>query len=299
MRIGCQFRANTGGWIMTVLGKLLVFVNLVFSVVVGGLVVVVFTARTNYADALGKEREYRKADQEAAKAKVTELVNVKAEYTAELAKAVAAQQKAEKDLQTVLGNYKNYTDKIAADLLDRDKADTTKQLAQAELASARKAEQEAIKRADAANNTIKDLVKEKSNLTNEAQTAKIGEKTALDNMFRLEQQYQKLAKEHAILVAGRSGPATTTALNQKNPPAEKIDGQVTQASSDLLKLSVGSDSGLKQGHTMELFRLGAKPVYLGTVRIISLEPKAAVAKPIDRLIGAPQIGDTVSSRIGS
>ena len=39
---------------MTVLGKILVFVNLVFSLVTAGLIVMVFTTRTNWNDAFKK-----------------------------------------------------------------------------------------------------------------------------------------------------------------------------------------------------------------------------------------------------
>lgn len=284
---------------MTVLGKILVFVNLVFSVVVGGLVVVVFTARTNYAVALQTSENMRKADQEAARAKFSETANIKAELESRLAEVNAARQKAEADLKTVLGNYKNYSEKSAKDFLDRDAADTVKQKAQAELATARAAEEAANKRAADANNRIADLTKLNSKFQSDAITAQIGEKTALDNLARLEQRYQEQARAFARLQAGPVTNGTGLALNSKNPPAEKIDGQVTQAGSDLLKLSVGSDSGLKQGHTMELFRMGLKPLYLGTVRIVTLEGKAAVAKPIDRLNGTPQVGDMVSSRLGS
>ena len=39
---------------MTIVGKILVFVNLVFSLVVGGLVMMVYMTRTNWEDAFNK-----------------------------------------------------------------------------------------------------------------------------------------------------------------------------------------------------------------------------------------------------
>jgi hypothetical protein len=284
---------------MTVLGKILVFVNLAFSVLVCGLLVVVFTARTNFADALNKSEALRRMDQEAAKAKINETVALKAEAAKLKEDLEATLKKVQGDLEKQIAINQSYKDKVAADLQDRDKAGTIKQAAQAEVLIARNGEQNAIKRAELANAQIVDLVKERNKLKDDALSSQIEAKAALDQLQRLEQLYQKQAKELAQLRAGPVTPAAGTSLTTKNPPAEKIDGQVTQAGGDLLKLSVGSDSGLKQGHTLELFRLGAKPLYLGTVRIISLEAKAAVAKPIDKLNGAPQVGDTVSSRIGS
>src|SRR5437868_5245597 len=40
---------------MTVIGKILVFVNLVFSLITAGLIVMVYTTRTNWADAYNKQ----------------------------------------------------------------------------------------------------------------------------------------------------------------------------------------------------------------------------------------------------
>src|SRR5262249_12593689 len=46
-----------GGWTMTVVGKILVFVNLVFGLLAGGLLMVDFIARSNYAAAEKQARD--------------------------------------------------------------------------------------------------------------------------------------------------------------------------------------------------------------------------------------------------
>jgi len=283
---------------MTTLGKILVFFNLVISVLVGGLVVVVFTARTNYAAAVDKLNQYRAADQAAAQAKIGEIAAQKADYDKIVAEKDAALNKLAADLKTQLKVNEGYKEGVNKDIVDRNAAAALKGQMQALALQHQKDVEQMTERLEKANAKITDMVKEVNKLTSETLLAQISEKTALDNLGRLEKQYQEQAK---VLARMQAGPATPSAggLTAKNPPPEKIDGQVTSTSGELLKLSVGSDSNLKVGQTLELFRLGQRPQYLGTVRITSIEAKAAVAKPIDRLIGAPQVGDNVSSRIGS
>ena len=57
---------------------------------------------------------------------------------------------------------------------------------------------------------------------------------------------------------------------------------------------------MKEGHTLELFRIAAIPQqsqYLGMVRIRKVSATTAVAEPVGRLAAPPRPGDHVSSRI--
>jgi hypothetical protein len=87
-----------------------------------------------------------------------------------------------------------------------------------------------------------------------------------------------------------------------NPPAENVEGviQRVEEPTGLLTISIGSDAGLAKGHTLELFRLVHEPgqsKYLGTVRILDVKAKEAVAQAVGRLADKPQVGDRVASRI--
>lgn len=77
--------------------------------------------------------------------------------------------------------------------------------------------------------------------------------------------------------------------------------QKTDPKSDLMTLTIGSDSGLAKNHTLELFRLNtlspSQSKYLGTVRIVAVDAKLAVAQPVGKLRGTPQVGDRVASDI--
>jgi hypothetical protein len=60
-------------------------------------------------------------------------------------------------------------------------------------------------------------------------------------------------------------------------------------------ISIGSDAGLRNGHTLEAYRLKPEPKYLGSVPILSVTPTEAVAKPEHRADISIEIGDRVTS----
>jgi hypothetical protein len=88
----------------------------------------------------------------------------------------------------------------------------------------------------------------------------------------------------------------------RNPPPKDVEGIVLDVDRDsgLLKLSLGSDSGLAKGNTLEVFRLKPAAKYLGTVVVVEVRPREAVAKPLKPPKGDSfQKGDQVASRIVS
>jgi hypothetical protein len=96
----------------------------------------------------------------------------------------------------------------------------------------------------------------------------------------------------------RSGGAES---DVKNPPADgEIRGEVTEIDekSDLVRMSIiGADWGLAKGHTLEVYREGPKPLYLGTVRILDVAKTKAVGKPIGKLHEPIKKGDKVTSKL--
>jgi len=100
-------------------------------------------------------------------------------------------------------------------------------------------------------------------------------------------------------------PATT------KPPAPAASpnprGKITAISSDgvLMQISIGSESGIKEGQTLEVFRLGADngaqrtgPAYLGTLKLTRVDPKSSLGQfkgatgSIERRV---KVGDEVAS----
>jgi hypothetical protein len=79
------------------------------------------------------------------------------------------------------------------------------------------------------------------------------------------------------------------------PPT--VDGQIVSVGEkDLLEISIGADDGLKQGHTLEVFRGGN---YLGRVVVQRTWPDRAVVQIIPEFKqGAMKVGDRVATKLG-
>lgn len=64
---------------------------------------------------------------------------------------------------------------------------------------------------------------------------------------------------------------------------------------DLIEISLGSDDGLRKGHTVEVFRGSS---YLGRARIVKTGPSQAVAEMLKEYQkGFIQKGDRVATRL--
>lgn len=85
----------------------------------------------------------------------------------------------------------------------------------------------------------------------------------------------------------------------KHPPAKEVDGEViaVDLKEGLLTLSIGSESGLAKGHTLEVYRLKPQPKYLGTLTLIEVKSNTAIARPLKDLKESPRVGDKVSSQV--
>jgi hypothetical protein len=84
----------------------------------------------------------------------------------------------------------------------------------------------------------------------------------------------------------------------RNPPPGNIEGTVKSVDAGgLMLVTVGTDAGLEKGHTLEVYRLAPKPQYVGTVVIVEVKAKEAVAKPVGKLAGPAMVGDMVGSKI--
>jgi hypothetical protein len=86
---------------------------------------------------------------------------------------------------------------------------------------------------------------------------------------------------------------------EKTAPPQDIEGVIkaTDVPHGMVTISIGSDAGLRKGHTLEVYRLKPEPKYLGSIRILSVRPTEAVARPVRESAAAMEIGDRVTSRI--
>lgn len=103
--------------------------------------------------------------------------------------------------------------------------------------------------------------------------------------------------------------ADVTELAGRASPPPRIDGVILdsrppqrQGASELVEISLGSDDGLKKGHEMSIYRVGLKgvkqPKFLGKIVIVKTEPDKAVGQVIESSRnGVIQKGDNVTTKL--
>jgi hypothetical protein len=306
---------------MTVVGKILVILNLVFSVAVGAFAVMDFTARTHWQskyDQLSKKYAVVEASGKTYQKEADDLNKEKKELNTVLSTVAG------KELEIKGPEDADRAGRLAAKVLkDRGKAigDLKTQVAnlQTQLAEARKslsksdttttASLEEVKRRQADTEKMQtilkeqtdrniELVKEKNELRDRAVAAEIQAKSYRDMNNRLEEQLQDMARDVARLRAtGAPGGGGGRTARATNPPPENVEGLVRRAEGSLVTITIGSDAGLSRGNTMEVFRLGQQPKYLGRIKIVEVTPTQAVGQVTGRMLGAIQAGDHVASSI--
>jgi len=308
---------------MTFVGKILAFVNLVFSLVVGGLVMVVFMTRANwenYGKKLQAEHTVVDNDRKQLAAEKKQLQNELGDMKQNWRNALVALAKNnEKEIQDLEKLGAADVVKRAADA--RDKAEREKKAVQDELATiqaggvrANADTTAAQAAADARREQIKELEnalaaertdkrKQIENTNNEKRErirAQIAARTLESANEALEDQVRDLAKELARNKAGLTTPVAGRKRGEENPPPEDLEGQILSVKGDLVNISIGSDAGLAQGHTLKVFRLDRVPEnskFLGVIEILSVRPHEAVGRPIRHSAYEMRKGDRVASRI--
>ncbi len=84
-------------------------------------------------------------------------------------------------------------------------------------------------------------------------------------------------------------------------PPPKVEGIVKEITpGGLVHISIGSDVGLQRGHILKVFRLDPKPEdskFLGTIEVVSVRPREAVARRVRSTSDPLKPGDHVADRI--
>lgn len=284
---------------MTTLGKIFVIVNLVFSLVTAGLIVMVFAARTNWYDAYTKSQTYIKVAQANADTYQQEVVEARKRSAEDI-----------KKLNDEIVSIRSERDRAEKARQDRvAELDKMKQLLNSQGVNVTGITEELKRRADEINSLkafvderdkrLLDVEKEKKDFRDRAIKAELDFKSEHERNSNLLAQLEAVSKEMARYQANGGAGAGKQGGTERRPPPEDVEGLVTDADpqTGYLTLSIGSDAGLTRGNTLEVYRLDP-PTYLGTVQILEVRPDKAVAKPISAK-GRNQIkvGDRVASTI--
>ena len=91
----------------------------------------------------------------------------------------------------------------------------------------------------------------------------------------------------ALAAAGITDP--------EDVPPSDLKGVVLAVNEQSVEVSVGRDDGLREGHTLDIYRNGS---YLGRIQLRSVEDDKSVGKIIPAFRkGFIQAGDMVASRV--
>jgi hypothetical protein len=286
---------------MTTVGKILVFLNLIFSLVVGGFVAFAYVARTNWVAEFKKLEAANQVLTADARTYQSELQKATQDADARVAKKDAELKSAQQDLDAANRVVAQVRDELGK-MNSRNQHETA--LSTISNTEVQKRQEDVSQLRDTLRkerDTNNALSKVNAELKDQATVAQIERRSVQDQNNRLEKQVQQMARDMARQRAN-GGASTMARAGGKNPPSENVEGLVKNTdSSGLMTLTIGSDAGLSKGHTLELFRLNptspSQSKYLGTVRILEAEAHQAVAQPVGRLLSPPQRGDRVASRI--
>jgi hypothetical protein len=282
---------------MTTMGKVLVFINLLFSVIVAALIIMVFLTRTNwktgYDDAVAQLKNERsnylnlqQAKNEAEGARSQELA-IKDEEV-KRAKTELATRIEEREAALAKMNEANLRLEVAEATTKRATAVVEAMKVEIKSLDERLVDQQ---------QTILRLGLQNKEYKSEAIQARTNLQTALDrNKVLLE----KLVERDRQLAAAQGEQAAKANREAPNPPPDDIKGRVTATDDGTgwITINLGSDSGLTKGNTLEVFRLKPRPTYVGTLRIMDVRPHEAVGKLMGTgPRGRVQKDDEVASKI--
>jgi len=294
---------------MNIVGKTLVIINLVFALLVAGFLVIDFATRANWEN--GFKQVKSELDISRANTRTAQETNMK---------LLEEKKTAEANLNALEKKYKAY------ELETRDSLEKAKSQAEAE---AKKAESEQFKSQKILSENarlieeIKDLtavVKDRSSkilqlqydankYRQEAQAneqkANSANQRSLALLEQLRQKELELVRREN-LGKGSSSTAAYSARNPdyRNPPEAYVKGVVEKVSASDPKeaqISIGSDEGLKENNTLDVFRLTPAPEYVGTLRLTYVDHHTAVGRMLPRASAGQRnvlkVGDEVASRI--
>ena len=282
---------------MTTLGRILVIVNLVLSMLAAFFMVAIHAQSTNWHNNFvqaQKQLTVAVANADTYKAEIDRVRNEESTKVVNADKKLKETEKERDTLRAEADSYKQRYDKAVSQSKD---IDGSREGVSAELAR-RKAENDLlIAQKAATDRKLLELEKDKRELRDRAVASGNEAKAQQDRneqlLAQLEQMSRDLQRAQTVSRGGKPSPSD-------NPPPEDVEGVVTQvdAQTGYITISIGSDAGLSRGNTLEVYRL-KEGRYLGTIRILEVRSSEAVAKPVVFTPGrtAIRVGDHVSSKI--
>ncbi len=289
---------------MSFLGKLLVGLQLVLSVMFLIFAGAVFSTQKNWKAAKEvADSNYAKLD--------VEKKQIQDEYD-NYKNRMARDLKTEQDrASTAEGQVDLLKRQLASSEDEANKAkierDEQRELAKVSVEESKQRREEALQQREI-NNNLQKLLNEKTTRLQAAEDVifnqKVAEKTLQEKHLKV---LADLALMQKIIAANGLSTDPQSVVGLLTPPPA-VDGEVLEtkrgarSGSDLIEISIGSDDGLAQGHKLSVYRpqSGEKVAkYLGDIKLVYVTPDRAVGTVILRAKnGIIERGDNVTSKLG-
>lgn len=267
---------------MTLVGKILIVLNLVVCICVMAVAMMVHWTHQNWRD-----KTMRTADAggepglveqiKSKNAQIQQLRDEKERLKGEKERVQLEQLFRISQLQSAYDEQKKERERLTG-----------------EAATEKERAQKAVLAMEATQKSLDTNQKELDQLRQEIMTARLERDEQLKKVVGLEDSLAQAQGEHSRVSArnqqladelGRYRIALQDVerqLDRTGPP--RLEGLVLASSDDgYVEISLGFEDGLEKGHTLEVYRLGATPQtskYIGKVRIIRTEKERAVAQVI-------------------
>jgi len=282
---------------MTTLGKILAIVNLVLSVVVGAFIVMSYVARTNWHEAYNRVLQQQKVTQADAQAYKEEVANAQKVITAQQGDLKAKDQLVKDTQLDASRRVKAETARAEAAL---------KQISELTSNSGGMTAQNERLQAEVKyyNGMVEQRNKELASKEKDVQTFRdravemeILSKRTQDMNERLLVQVENMTKTLKVAETGGARPRESGLAI--NPPNEAVEGTIKQTDpqSGLVTISIGTDKGVKEGNTLDVFRLKPEAAYLGAIVILNARPNEAVGRLTGKGRLPLMVGDKVASNV--
>ena len=281
---------------MTLVGKIFTVLILFMSITFMTLAVTIFATHRNWRDVVIRPRDATGAG---LKIQIEDMAKTVKELKVELDRAsdrLAIEQAARR---YALATLQTKLEEAQMRLVQREKEFADQQAALGAAVTTLESNQENLKAITDENGKLRGLLRD----AQQARDGKFDQGVQLtDKLNELEgvrELMQEREKELLAQVGRMKLVLDRNELDEFTPVVDippRVDGIVTAVSDkDLIEISIGSDDGLRQGHTLEVFRSNS---YLGRVRVVRAEPDKAVVEILKEFRkGTIRKGDRVATKL--
>lgn len=282
---------------MTLVGKILVLLNLVMSFIFMAFALLVYETRVDLRNEMTKV----KSDLDKAQVTARGFEEEKQAALKQLAEQKEAMQKSESEAARQIADLRKNLETVSTQLNETRKESSS---SMAELGTATKEQQQRRDEVAALREAREQLLAKNADLTNknnslQDQLAQTTNDLQLVNA-RNEQMLNRIRELEGYVVRfkGTLPDEAELRAGQDVPPPPNVEGVVTKIdkTGKFIQISLGEDDGIHKGQVLEVWRTKPEPKYLGRIRIDLTDATTAVAKPVS-VTGLIQENDRVGARI--